>query len=370
MTERFFLIINLLSLACILGTFVRPVPSLGQGSVGCATNGAHNATILIPDTVRVIELGWESGIRPDSIAVFSRAGCVGSAAWRDGPFALSVAGYDAFTARGMRSGDHFRFRIYDISHQTVRQAFGVFASCTTVPEGIQAICQDDGVFFRHTVHVLRWIYVPSGSFGPRGKAQQRNLSDSWLRASAEAGAVHLKWKPAGGTIQARYFVQRRVVTDSLTRRPRGGQRWQTIGSIDDEDAGGKKGVHGFIDDALPHRAQKMIYRLHWVGDNGETHYSDEAVASRPAARSVRLRPPFPNPTPAQAIIQYALPTAKDVSLSVYDLLGRRVIQLNKGRQSLGRKSTSLDVTGLASGTYIVRLTADESVRSRKIVVIR
>ena len=65
-----------------------------------------------------------------------------------------------------------------------------------------------------------------------------------------------------------------------------------------------------------------------------------------------------------------LPVVSEVTLAVYDVLGREVSVLVNERQEAGVHEVRLDGSNLASGVYIYRLTAGSSVQSRKMILIR
>lgn len=89
-----------------------------------------------------------------------------------------------------------------------------------------------------------------------------------------------------------------------------------------------------------------------------------------AARRGGLRGATPNPITTGGTIAYALPERTDVTLAVYDLMGRQVATLARGTESAGTHRARLEGASLPSGTYIVRLRAGETQRSRRITVIR
>jgi hypothetical protein len=59
-----------------------------------------------------------------------------------------------------------------------------------------------------------------------------------------------------------------------------------------------------------------------------------------------------------------------VRLTVYDLLGREVSTLVNEREGPGSYEVMFDGTGLSSGVYFYRLTADNLVQTRKLVLLR
>ena len=87
------------------------------------------------------------------------------------------------------------------------------------------------------------------------------------------------------------------------------------------------------------------------------------------ADKLRLLGAFPNPARGQTTVRYAVPTPTDVTLRIYDLLGREVETVAVGVQR-GRRQVQVDVSDLSSGTYFLRLTAGGQTVSRKFSVVR
>jgi hypothetical protein len=85
---------------------------------------------------------------------------------------------------------------------------------------------------------------------------------------------------------------------------------------------------------------------------------------------VRLLPNRPNPFRARTTLGYALPKAMDVRLTVYDVLGRRVATLDAGPRRAGLHRVRWDAATVASGVYVVRLTAGGTQHTQKVVRLR
>jgi hypothetical protein len=65
---------------------------------------------------------------------------------------------------------------------------------------------------------------------------------------------------------------------------------------------------------------------------------------------------YPNPVGQRTTISFDLPEQANVSLEVYDVLGRKVMTVPKQSMSAGAdRSLSVDASGLSSGTYLYRL---------------
>ncbi len=66
---------------------------------------------------------------------------------------------------------------------------------------------------------------------------------------------------------------------------------------------------------------------------------------------------YPNPFNPSTMIRYAVPEDATVTLQVYNMLGEAVAELVSGEVKAGYHEALFDATGLASGSYVYRLTA-------------
>lgn len=79
---------------------------------------------------------------------------------------------------------------------------------------------------------------------------------------------------------------------------------------------------------------------------------------------------YPNPFNPSTWITLDVPKAGNVSLKVFDVLGQEVATVNDGRMSAGNHRLLFDGTGLASGTYVIRLEANGGVLTKKMTLIK
>jgi hypothetical protein len=79
---------------------------------------------------------------------------------------------------------------------------------------------------------------------------------------------------------------------------------------------------------------------------------------------------YPNPFNPATTITYELPIASQVTLSVYDVLGREVSVLVNGRKNAGVHEVKFDGVNLPSGVYFYRLQAGDFCQSKKLVLLK
>ena len=79
---------------------------------------------------------------------------------------------------------------------------------------------------------------------------------------------------------------------------------------------------------------------------------------------------FPNPFNNATVIRYALPHRAHVNLSVFDMLGRRVATLVSTTQNSGNYSNRWDASGMPTGIYFYRFTANDLVQTGKMLLVR
>lgn len=83
-----------------------------------------------------------------------------------------------------------------------------------------------------------------------------------------------------------------------------------------------------------------------------------------------LQQNYPNPAVDLTTIYYALAEPDEVTLAVYDMLGRLVMRMHLGPEPAGRGSVPFDTSGLAAGVYFYTLTSGNISETRKMLVIR
>jgi hypothetical protein len=236
-----------------------------------------------------------------------------------------------------------------------------YVGCDELAARVRPPCEEKGVYEDNVIYVLRSMTVSP----TQGKSSGGNLDAETpplvqgLKATYESGAVYLEWEATVETRDAVFEVQR--------KRPGTGQ-WSRVDTLAGTPSSPDSSSHRFADTDLPYEAGRLSYRLRVIKTDGANSYSREVTVRR-RARDVKLLSIFPNPVRHRATLRYAVPGRQNVTIVLYDALGRQVETVVDGMKE-GHQEKKLDMSGLPSGRYFLRLRAKGEVRVERLTVVR
>jgi hypothetical protein len=110
-------------------------------------------------------------------------------------------------------------------------------------------------------------------------------------------------------------------------------------------------------------------------DGAKTNETDPVFDLRPVDVQFRLAGNYPNPFTEQTSIEYAVPGQTNVTLTVYDVMGRRVATLVDGPKPGGTYTASWNGRSdngrdLASGVYLIHLQAGNQTTTHRMSLVR
>ena len=97
-------------------------------------------------------------------------------------------------------------------------------------------------------------------------------------------------------------------------------------------------------------------------------YVDEKILAND--NNYFLRPNYPNPFNPSTKITYNIPQRSNVSLKIYDVLGKEIATLVNEQKEAGLYEIKYDASKLSSGVYIYSIQAGDFLESRKMILMK
>ena len=184
-----------------------------------------------------------------------------------------------------------------------------------------------------------------------------------VEAVAQGSDVSITWRTASETNNAGFHVERRSGLDSTEAK------WHTLGFKKGAGTTAEPTRYRFADTDIPYSANHLSYRLRQVDVDGTVTHSQvvDVEIGRPLAPT--LHSPFPNPARGSFTLRYALPNVTEVSIRLFDALGREVATIQDGMEERGRKEIQIPTSGLSSGAYFIRMRTSGTVRTKRLTVV-
>jgi hypothetical protein len=131
----------------------------------------------------------------------------------------------------------------------------------------------------------------------------------------------------------------------------------------------------FSVDLTPYVGQTVFFAFHHDSDDDYLISIDDFMIRSGSSVSVKEEAPaelglnvFPNPAVDQAQVNYTLPSATNVTISVYDVAGKLISVENKGTVAAGRHFSMINTSEMANGFYTVTVQTDATRTTTKMIV--
>ncbi len=185
--------------------------------------------------------------------------------------------------------------------------------------------QKDNITFEHATHSLynfcEWYWTPD----PNGPGKSKNTTN--FSASVDYARPAVAFYSDTSKFNLVYSSSSMAYTGDMNGKPAGDPRW-------------------------------------FPNITAAKKYSSELPAS------FTLQQNYPNPFNPTTMIQYSIPKESNVTLQVFDVLGRLVTTLVNGNQAAGKYSVSFDASKLSSGVYVYQLSTPNKVITKKMMLLK
>ncbi|MFQ5652442.1 MAG: FlgD immunoglobulin-like domain containing protein [bacterium] len=182
-------------------------------------------------------------------------------------------------------------------------------------------------------------------------------------AAAGDGEIILRWETATETDNFGFDIERSVDQ----------QQWRKIGFVAGHGTTALPQTYIFSDTDVT--ANRYFYRLKQIDRDGQFEYSEPTEVVLAAPNGFELAQNYPNPFNPATTIPFTVPEAGDVTLSIYDIGGRQIRNLVRGRMSAGQHKVAWDGRDdagrtVASGMFLYELEAGAFRQVRKLLLLR
>jgi hypothetical protein len=183
------------------------------------------------------------------------------------------------------------------------------------------------------------------------------LTDFDATLSGEAAA--LRWTTASETNNAGFHVEHRGPDVN---------QFASTGFVEG---------HGTTDQPQQYRFHtrpldpgRHVFRLRQVDLDGTATRSDTVAVRVRLAEAAEVKV-APNPVRTRTTVSLRVRTEQEVTVALYDVLGRRVRTLHDAPLAPGRAHTlPVNASGLSSGLYLLRASGEQFQTTRRITVVR
>ena len=186
-----------------------------------------------------------------------------------------------------------------------------------------------------------------------------------LRAETDGQSVTLRWT-AKSVDEGRFVVERSTDGQSFAEVDR-------LSPLNAEAPSGPSQEFTYTDENVPGKI--VFYRVRQVVPNTESEQTTGTIkiglgADPSPSEAVELIGNFPNPFKKSSTIAYRVETSQPITLTVWDVSGKRIATLADGVHDPGYYEHSLNAGDLPSGAYFARLETPQGVQSHRMVLLK
>jgi uncharacterized delta-60 repeat protein len=183
-------------------------------------------------------------------------------------------------------------------------------------------------------------------------------------ASVITSSVELKWVTATEVNNYGFEIERTVIGNQQSVIS-----WKNVGFVEGAGTTNAPKEYSYSDKNIS--VGKYSYRLKQIDRDGKFEYSQTVeVTAAVAPKVFALEQNYPNPFNPSTVISYQLPLSGQVSLKVYDAVGREVATLVNEVKEAGSYTAHFDGTKLSSGIYFARLVSAGKTQMRKLLLMK
>jgi hypothetical protein len=191
-----------------------------------------------------------------------------------------------------------------------------------------------------------------------------------FEARLDGAAAILEWQTASETNNAGFEVEVQRVAGA--ERPFGAKAdttWQRLAWVDGQGTTTEAQAYSYRVASL--EPGQHVFRLKQIDYDGTFAYSPEVEVTAEVPGAYLMSAAYPNPFNPQTQFTLAVARAQQVTVAVYDMLGREVVVLFRG-DMLAHETQSFQwqAGGHASGLYFIRVVGETFAQTRRVTLVK
>lgn len=230
------------------------------------------------------------------------------------------------------------------------------------------------------VSELEIYYAPSGPDKLRAGTFGRGLWETDIDAalpveltsfsanSVEGNRVSLQWETATEVNNYGFEIERQNSNKINKLSELNADDWKSIGFIEGHGNSNSTKLYSFIDESIS-GGSNFVYRLKQIDIDGKYEYSD-LVEIKVVPVNFELTQNYPNPFNPTTKIKYSVPVKSQISLTIFDVLGREITKLVNEVKETGVYEASFDASKLSSGIYYYSLHSGDFAQTKKMMLVK
>ena len=204
----------------------------------------------------------------------------------------------------------------------------------------------------------KMYFLPDGAYSDNGAGL--------LAENGDGNYFHETYNP-DYAFEFRISLDDILIDDDVRLTPANGMRTPFEPMIHDNDGDGWEGqlVLSPTNDDMAHQTCE-VWSSTWIGTQSTVLSAEEEIV----ANEFALHQNYPNPFNPETTIKFSIPSTQDVNLSVYNMLGQRVVTLFNGELQGGSHIAKWHAGDIASGVYIYKLTSSNKTITQKMLLLK
>jgi len=180
-----------------------------------------------------------------------------------------------------------------------------------------------------------------------------------FNAAVSGTSILLNWITASEINNSGFEIERRSNNES---------EWKKIGFVNGSGTTTETSVYTFKDENPIYGVS--WYRLKQIDYDGSFEYHNPVRVENNSITTFNLWQNYPNPFNPVTFIKYAVSNEEHITIKVYNILGKEIATLVDEKQAPGFYTVEFNASSYASGTYIYKMQAGETVLIKKMTLLK